>query len=228
MIQSISIRQIMDNILEHPLLKDVSLERAVNDAVNLIKIVGMPALYTEKTAQLELKDYRAVLPCDFIEMIQVKSCNNKAYRYSTDSFHMEQPNQPNARFEGFTYKLQNNVLYSNVEKGTVDISYRAIELDDDGFPLIVDNSSFIKALEYYIKMNHYEDLFDEGKINERVYDNACKKYSWYVGQAQSDLIRPSLDQLQSFTGMWNNLLSSRTEHAKFFKPTGSTEQLKLH
>ena len=37
--------------------------------VDFIRIIGMPPIFTEKTAELEIKDYRAALPCDFHEMI---------------------------------------------------------------------------------------------------------------------------------------------------------------
>jgi len=43
----ISIRQILDDLLEHPLLKDLTLERAVNHAVNFIRIVAMPPIFSE-------------------------------------------------------------------------------------------------------------------------------------------------------------------------------------
>ena len=54
MIQYISIKQILDDLLEHNLLKDLSLERVVNYAVEFMKIVGMPKIYTDKIAELQL------------------------------------------------------------------------------------------------------------------------------------------------------------------------------
>ena len=45
----ISLKQILDDVLDHPLLKDVSFERAVNHAVHFIRIVGMPRAFNEKT-----------------------------------------------------------------------------------------------------------------------------------------------------------------------------------
>lgn len=57
----------------------------------------MPSIFLEKTEVLEVKDYRAALPCDFHEMIQVRTGGQKcdtyyggAMRYSTDNFHMSE------------------------------------------------------------------------------------------------------------------------------------------
>ena len=43
----ISIRQIMDDIREHPLLKDINLERIVNYTYHFLRIVGAPRLFVD-------------------------------------------------------------------------------------------------------------------------------------------------------------------------------------
>ena len=127
-----------------------------------------------------------------------------------------------------TYKLQNNVLFSNHKEGTINISYRAIDVDEDGFPLIPDNGSFVKALELYIKKQAFNVLLDLGKITATSWEAVRTEYAWYVGQAQSDLVRPTIDQMQSITNMWNQLLVRNKEHRTSFKYEGSKEQIRIH
>jgi hypothetical protein len=50
-----------------------------------------------------------------------------------------------------TYKIQGNFIYTSFEEGEIEVSYQAIATDEQGFPLIPDNSSFTRALELYIK-----------------------------------------------------------------------------
>lgn len=69
MTKYISIRQVLDNLLDNPLMQDLSLERAVNYAVRFIQKVGMPSIFLEKTEEIEIENYRGKLPCDFYEMI---------------------------------------------------------------------------------------------------------------------------------------------------------------
>ena len=52
----ISIREVLDNILDHPMLKDVSFERAVNYTVHFMRIVGCPRMFEEKIALVEIKN----------------------------------------------------------------------------------------------------------------------------------------------------------------------------
>lgn len=226
----ISIKVVLDNILDHPMLKDVSFERVVNYTVHFMRIVGCPRMFEEKTALVEIENYRGLIPCDFNDIIQVRtheSCNRKDYgvfRHTTDNFHMSD-NKQNS-FD-LTYKIQGNVIFTSIKEGTIEIAYNAFAVDSDGYPLIPDNSSFISALELYIKKKQFNVLFDTGKISQAVYNQVCQDYAWAVGQAQSDLVRPTIDQMQSITNSFNTLISRTSEHKTGFINHGSAEKIKL-
>ena len=211
------------------MLRDVSFERAVNYTQSFIRIVGCPKIFEEKTAIIEIEDYRGVLPCDFNEIIQVRTHNTcddnyKVFRYSTDNFHMSEDKQESL---DLTYKIQGNVIYTSMKEGTIEIAYNAFAIDSEGYPLIPDNSAFIRALELYIKKQCFTVLFDLGQINQAVYQNVRQEYAWAVGQAQSDLIRPTIDQMQAITNSLNTLIWRTTEHNNGFVNNGSAEKIKL-
>lgn len=65
----ISIRQILDNCLDHPLLKDLTLERAVAYAVDFIRIMQMPPMFMEKVEEINIDNWKGQLPCDYFKMI---------------------------------------------------------------------------------------------------------------------------------------------------------------
>lgn len=222
----ISIKEVLDNLLDNPLLQDLTLERTVNYAVDFIRKVGMPKIYMEKTQRLQVEGYRASLPCDFHKMIQVKRCDgnyNQMFRESTDSFHMS---GNKGESHDLTYKLQGQMIYTSLKEGTIEIAYEAIPVDCDGYPLIPDNSSFREALELYITKRRYKVLYDTGKIKGDVYNNTCQEYAWLVGQAQTSLIMPSIDELAAISNMWNTLIPRVTEHSKGFINSGSKETLR--
>ena len=222
----ISIKEVLDNLLDNPLLQNLTLERVVNYTVDFIRKVGMPKLYIEKTAKLEIKDYRALLPCDFYKVIQVRACKNgynQTFRSSTDNFHFSE--DKNYSYD-LTYKLQGQVIYTSIKEGTIELSYQAIPVDSDGYPMIADNSSFREALELYITKKRYKVLFDTGKIKGDVYNTTCQDYAWAVGQAQTSLIMPTIDELESITNSWNTLIPRVTEHRTGFINNGSKEIFK--
>ena len=226
----ISIKVVLDNILDHPMLKDVSLERAINHTINFMRILGCPRMFEEKTALVDIEDWRGALPCDFNDIIQVRthnSCsgnNYKVFRYATDNFHMSDNKQ--GSFD-LTYKIQGNVIFTSIKEGVIEIAYNAFAVDSEGYPLIPDNSTFIRALELYIKKQCFTVLFDLGKISQAVYNQVCQDYAWAVGQAQSDLIRPTIDQMQAITNSLNTLVQRVSEHRSGFVNNGSAEMIKL-
>lgn len=226
----ISIKVVLDNILDHPMLRDVSFERAVNYTINFMRILGCPRMFEEKISLVNISNWRGALPCDLNDIIQVRTyhnCDRKNYgvfRYSTDNFHMSKNKQDS--FD-LTYKTQGNVIFTSIKEGIIEIAYNAFAVDQDGYPLIPDNSSFINALELYIKKKHFTILFDTNKISPQVYNQVCQDYAWAVGQAQSDLIRPTIDQMQSLTNSLNTLIPRVTEHSTGFVNNGSMEKIKL-
>ena len=229
MVDYISIKQVLDDLLDHPMLQDLSFERAVNYAVHFIQIIGVPNIFEEKSSVIKIKDYRGLLPCDFYNMIQVRAAdkdNSRVYRYSNDSFHHSYEKDSNNY--DLTYKIQNTVIFTSNKDGDIEIAYHAIKTDEEGYPLIPKNSSFIQALELYIKKKVFTILFDQGKLNSAILQNTQQEYAWYVGQAQRDLSMPTIDQMESITNMMTQLLQRNHEHSKGFKALGSKEIIKIH
>lgn len=226
----ISLRQVLDDILDHPMLKDVSFERAVNHTVHFMRIVGCPRMFEERVSLVNISNWRGALPCDFNDIIQVRthsSCDRKNYgvfRHTTDSFHMSENKQDS--FD-LTYKIQGNVIFTSIKEGVIEIAYNAFAVDSDGYPLIPDNSSFIRALELYIKKQHFTVLFDTGKINNAILNQTLQDYAFAVGQAQSDLVRPTIDQMESLTNSLNTLVTRVNEHRSGFVNNGTQEKIRL-
>ena len=71
--QYTNVRLILDKIMRHPLMQDISLETAVDYTVDFMRIVGVPSMFMEKTEVIQIEKYRAMLPCDYYQMIQVRS-----------------------------------------------------------------------------------------------------------------------------------------------------------
>ena len=225
----INIREVLSRVLRHPLLQDVTLEQVIQYTVDFIRIVGCPRIFHERTQILHIKDYRAALPCDYESMIQVRThgeSNHKheVFRYTTDSFHMSEDKHGSY---DLTYKIQGGVIFTSMRDGDIEIAYNAFPIDEDGYPAIIDNSSFTRALEFYIKKQCFTVLFDQGKITPAVYNQVLQDYAWAVGQAQSDLVRPTIDQMQALTNSLNTLVPRVNEHSSGFVNNGSMEKLRL-
>lgn len=221
--QNTSIKIVLDKALRHPLMQDLSLETAVDYAVDFLRIVGVPSMFSEKVIYLKVDNYRAKLPCDYYKVIQVRPKGRPALIASTDSFFMG----GRYRDENNTYKIQGNIIYTSLEDDTLELAYLAIETDKDGYPLIPDNSSFTRALELYIKKQWFTILFDLGKINPNVLQNTQQEYAWAVGDCMTEFNRLSIDEMEAFSNSWRTMILRDHQHASGFANNGTRQTLKV-
>lgn len=220
----ISVIQILDDLLADDMMRGLSLERAVNYAAEFMQIVGMPPEFENKVEKVQIENWRGELPCDLYEIVQVKDPKGLAYISAEGNFgNRNRPDQ----FPAFTYQVKGNVIFTSTKDIDLLVSYLAIKTDSDGFPLIPENASYVRALELYIQKRYFTTLFNSGKIPQAVLANTQQEYAFYVGQAQSDLIRPNLDQMESMKNMWCTLIPRTHKHADGFKSVNNPEILKF-
>lgn len=230
-ISYINIREVLSRILRHPLLQDISLEQAIQYTIDFIGIFGMPKLYQDKEEVLHIEDFRAKLPCGLISINQIKECKTGiCLRSMTDTF---MPREHHDRVTGYrlpqelSFKTQGQVLYVSFKTGDVLVSYKAIPIDKDGFPLLIDNPVFLKALEAYIKKEEFTILFDIGKITPAVLQNTQQQYAWLAGQLQSEFTIPSISEMESIKNSWCTLIQKVSEFDSGFKSLGDKEKIRL-
>lgn len=223
--QYISIKEILSRLLKHPLLQDISLEQVVQHTLDFIGIFGMLKLYQDKEEVLHIENFRTLLPCDLVSINQIKdSKTNMCIRSMTDNF---MPREDYNRSTGskktveMTYKTQGQVLYASFKTGDIIVSYKSIPTDKDGYPLLIDNSVFMKALELYIKKEAFTVLFDTNKISPAVLQNTEQQYAWLAGQLQSEFTIPSISEMESLKNSWCTLIQRVSDFDRGFRDIGS-------
>lgn len=225
----VNIREVLSRVLRHPLLTDVSLESAIQYTLDFISLVGMPQMYQTEEVELEIKNYRAELPCNLIYIEQVRdNATNKCLRKTTDTFKpkndLESINNPDIR----SFKTQNRIIFTTFEKGKITIVYKSLPIDNDGYPLVINDLVFLKALELYIKNEVFNILFDLNKISLQVYQKTEQDYLWYLGKCQSMFTAPSLSEMESIKNMWCTLIPRMNEFETGFKFAETPENIKVH
>lgn len=227
----INIREALSRVLRHPLLQDVTLEQAIQYTIDFIGVFGMPRLYQDKEEIIHIEDFRGKLPCDLISINQIKDCKTGiCLRSMTDNF---MPREAYSKSVGYnipqelSFKTQGQVLYVSFKTGEVSVSYKAIPVDKDGLPLLIDNPVFLRTLESYIKKEAFTILFDMGKITPAVLQNTQQQYAWNAGQLQSEFTIPSQSEMESIKRGWCTLLQRTSEFNNGFLSLGDSEYLKL-
>ena len=219
--QYTNIRRIMDELNKHPLLSDITLEQVVSYLVTFINIFGIPKLYQDKETLIKIEQYRGLLPCDLVSINQVMDCKTKlCLRSSTNTF-------TNCDSK-YTFRVQGRAIITSLQEGEILVSYKSIPIDEDGFPLLIDNSVFIEALKEYIKKEYFSILFDLGKLNQAVLQHTEQRYAWLAGQLRSEFTIPSISEMESIKNMWTRPIQNNNEFYTGFKNLGNQEPLKVH
>lgn len=249
-----SINRVLDELMRHPMLNDLTLEQVVSYTLSFIGINGLPQLYQDKIDEVEIKDFRGLLPCDLISINQVKDVQSGiCLRSMTDNFPTAlEPDRPKPchdpmnnvrvpretkdwyipelrRFgEEPSFKTQGRVIFTSFPAGTVEVSYKAIPVDDDGFPLLIDNEVYLSALKAYIKQEVFTIKFDMGNLQAGVLQNAQTEYCWAAARLNSEMQVPSQSEMESLARAFNTMIPRMREFDYGFKHLGDREYLRKH
>lgn len=244
-----TIRRVLDNLLVHPLLRDVTVEQAVRYVIRFISLYGFPKLFQDKAADVEVHAFRGVLPCDLISIIQVrdKGCG-LCLKAMTDNFpgalfpppesrpqekkqkHLQDLYIPERKVvqEELSFKTQGRIIFTSFPEGCLEIAYKGIPVDEDGFPLLVDNENYLAALEAFIKLQVFTIKFDIGQLNANVLQNAQQDYAWRAAELGSEFLTPSVSEAESLSRMYNTMLMSVHHFDHGFRHMSDREYLRRH
>jgi hypothetical protein len=167
----VSIKLIADTLMQNPLLKDLSWEFIVSNAVECMRIVGTPAMFVSKEEVIQVKNFKGSLPIDIINVNAVMkveaggALTPMGDNQDTLATHYDSYSSAAGQAGGLSYTLNNSRIFPNFEEGKLLIIYKAIATDEECYPLIPDNQELIRALRAYIKYQWFDILNDLDKIS---------------------------------------------------------------
>ena len=186
--------------------------------------MGLPATYIEKIEKVDIDNYRGMLPCDLVSINQVRTKDHIYLRSMTDNF-----NGTDKHHKGeYTFKTQGRIIYTSFKEGIVEISYKAMAVDKDGYPMLPSEPQFLRALELYIKKQWFTILFDMGKISPAALQNTQQEYAFAAGACNNAFMIPSISEMESITNMFTQLIPRFNEFRNGFKREGDKENLRIH
>ncbi len=228
----VSIKMVADRLYRNPLMKDLSYEFIVDNAIQILRILEAPSLFSTRREALNVVNYRAMKPVDMIKVESVVRTEPgsipvplTASEDIAQEFYHQSNNLPTRSDE--TYSLNSKYINCNFEKGTVEVIYKAVATDEECYPLILNNETLLRCVESYIKYRYFDMLNDMDIISNQKLNKAETDYMFNVGQADSNLKMPSVDEMESLVNQITQLIPSRTAHSSRFEFLGAQEQLKI-
>lgn len=129
---------------------------------------------------------------------------------------------------GEFYNIKKDIIETSFDRGFIDIVFTTFPIDDEGFPLVIDNEFYIQAIEWYIilmliQKGYKHPIFDWQKAYDMFWgDKRIHGDSGFRGRAANNVRIPSLQDTERFTRMWEQFRIRRTLPMQLFN---RTEQL---
>jgi hypothetical protein len=203
---------------------DLNLQKSIRDE-DLIEWVGealeymaVSAFYIKKRVELEIKNFKAKLPCDFVNVLNVEY-NQEALVGSNS------PRLENIEAEGRKYISSSKDTYvikypfiitDAVENGKVRVYYHAFPVDEEGYPLVPD---LIQHKDACLKYVHYKIVYaafvaDQTSIQKYEY----VKQEWLTAKnsAISFAAMPDPNVAIGIAQRWNRLIPNFMEHKQMY------------
>ena len=122
------------------------------------------------------------------------------------------------------YFIKPGWIVTNKRKGFIKLAYKAIAVDERGYPLIPSLASYQEAIYWYVVMKLTFPKFMSGKLGGRGVNSAANVYyytqqqwNFYRNQAYADAMMPTADDMQNIKNDWNKLIPDWDANDTFFK-----------
>lgn len=227
----IPIKSMMWRIIKYPQLKNITIEEVAEFSEDLLRLLNIPQSLITEVEEFTVKDYKITLPSCLESVLGVRIIEGdcmKALNYSANNYHKSERGKDDNCHKDNTYIVQGCNIITSFEKGLIEVSYKKLPVDDEGYPLIPDNESFKKALEYDIRLRYLEPIWEMGRVTDKAFQRVQQERDWYVGQAQSKLIQVGYDQMDMMIKGVNKLIVDTRPKETFWIGHGKTEKIKRH
>ena len=187
---------------------------------------------------IPVKNYQATLPIDLYRLEQVAFClqptgvwrelrsnatSFRNYNYDTDD---SMKNRTDYSLSD-TYFIKPGYLVLNRESGYIKLSYDALSLDADGYPIIPDLQSYMEAIYWYVLMKLKYPEYLNGKLGREIYYDIRRSWNFYRQQAYAESMLPNTtDEMSSIQNIWHTLVPNYDAHESFF--SGINDKQKVY
>lgn len=128
----------------------------------------------------------------------------------------------------YIYSIQDNWIKTNQRTGYIMLSYQAIPVDSEGYPMIPDSISFLEALYWYIAVKLLYPMWRDGRVRDAIYYDARSNWNYYSKQAYGNAMMPNVDTLESIKNQWLRLIPEIHEHKSMFSTLGQEQRIYNH
>lgn len=176
----------------------------------VIELVGYYGQTITKNVELTSSNYRVEMPCDLIKLNGLYADSIRMGYDSTQSLlEIDQfSDLVSNNYYKYGFKIEPSWIKTDEESITFIANYEALEVDDDGLPMVPDTIQFRDACLYYIIMKMLELGIEHPVLK---YPQAEVKWLNAKRAAKSKHNMPDRSRMLSFISGWKRYIPTLKE-----------------
>ena len=206
----VSVKRVVANVIRNMDIPDASrnFSNFVEQAFEAERKIGSYKTFVKKTETLTVANKQAALPDDFLSLIDIKKSGDP-----TSANYLE---QSSATFPADVdkthtfYFTENTINLSTGDISSIDISYYAVDTDEEGYPTIADNHE--DAVSAYLMYKYKARDYWNGKLQRHIYMDLYQNWSRLCGQARGNDNMPTPIEMKKAAQIWNTLVPIRSSN----------------
>ena len=134
------------------------------------------------------------------------------------------------------YFIKPGWLVTNKHAGYIKLSYKAIAVEERGYPLIPDLSSYQEAIYWYVVMKLSFPKFMSGtlsgggskyaaKYSQQAYLYVQQQWNFYRNQAYAEAMMPTADDMDNIKNDWAKLIPDWDARSTSFGDIGKEQSI---
>jgi hypothetical protein len=245
----VSIKNIIARLYrDFPIEREFPIGSLVEWIADCVERAGGFGTSITRIAKVEITDHRGKLPCDFDNLNQVAFDGEPMYK-TMSSFFIEAGEQTgDLKFFGVDvddehfpmladshirstheYEIRGECIYTDIEKGTIFISYEAVYTDKEGFIMVPDNEYLIAACVDYCYSQFAKAAwikavdFNESRKWENVYREFAIKSERQRFAARGDISMPDIGTMENLKNVLVRLIPRINSFKDYFNSISHQE-----
>tara|TARA_R110002012_G_scaffold45983_3_gene121963 strand:- start:29920 stop:30579 length:660 start_codon:yes stop_codon:yes gene_type:complete len=206
----VSVKRVVANVIRNMDISDASrnFNSFIEWAFEAERKIGSYKTFVKKTETLTVANKQAALPDDFLSLIDMKKAGD-----GTSANYLE---QSSASFPGDIdkthtfYFTENTINLSTSDISSIDISYYAVDTDDEGYPTIADNHE--DAVSAYLMYKYKSRDYWNGKLQRHIYMDLYQNWSRLCAQARGNDNMPTPIEMKKAAQIWNTLVPIKSSN----------------
>lgn len=236
----IEIDEIVENVYRRAGVDTLDIDVVLASILELFGILGVQSLYVDRetngvngnTLPIEISSYRGILPNDLVYITNVREMSTLAkVSLATSDFEFDY-NLPydtdttvKADVNSFNYKVEGNVIKTNVTDCKLIVSYKAILTSSKGYPMIPDDEKIKRAIRDFIIEQLDYTKWRVGEIPDKVYYKSELNKDRSIASARSKANTPSEEEMVNIARIWQRLTNNLGSIESGFNNIGIPEQI---